>query len=173
MYIKKQKNVEGGETMSNKSKQIYRIEKYLEGCKIKNIVFISHTKMSAKYYYKELKEIINLEKYNISFMSGRTEEQDGLKPKETIGIMCGVWYKDKELRNKYNFWEFIDKIYTMPLTDIDKMSDIKNTFEEVIILQSEMRLPKETLEKEEEELSKKIGIKVVIINAGYKIANLE
>lgn len=159
--------------MCNKSKQIYRIEKYLETFKIKNIVFISHTKMSAKCYYEELKKIINLEQYNISFMSGRTKTQDGLKPNETIGIMCGVWYKDKELRNKYGFWEFIDKIYTMPLTDIDKINNIKNTFKEMIILQSEMRLSKEALEKEEEKLSKKIGIKVAIINAGYKIANLE
>ncbi|WP_312288123.1 hypothetical protein [Terrisporobacter sp.] len=106
--------------MSNKSKQIYRIEKYLEEIEIKNIIFISHTKESAKLYYDELKGIIDLDKYNILFISERTnKKEDGLLPSKTMGIMCGVWYKNKELREDYYLWKLIDNIYTLPLSEID------------------------------------------------------
>lgn len=113
--------------MSNKNAQIYRVEKYLEEFEIKNIIFISHTKNSAIQYYKELKEIINLDKYNILFISERTnKKEDGLLPSKTMGIMCGVWYKNKELREDYYFWKLIDNIYTLPLSDIDYRANNKD-----------------------------------------------
>lgn len=105
--------------MSNKSAHIYRVERYLEEFEIKNIIFISHTEKSAIHYYEELKEIIDLDKYNILFMSERTNKVDGLLQKETLGIMCGVWYKNRKLREDDYFWGFIDSIYTVPLSDID------------------------------------------------------
>lgn len=113
--------------MSNKSKQIYRIENYIKEYEIKNIIFISHTEKSAKLYYEELKEIIDLDKYNISFISGRTnKKEDGLLPSKTMGIMCGVWYKNKKLREDNYFWKLIDNIYTLPLSDIDHKEKSKD-----------------------------------------------
>ena len=108
-----------GGSMSNKSTQIYRVERYLEDFEIKNIIFISHTKNSAIHYYKELKEIIDLDKYNILFMSERTNKVDGLLPSKTMGIMCGVWYKNKKLREDNCFWKLIDNVYTLPLPEIE------------------------------------------------------
>lgn len=109
--------------MSNKNAQIYRVEKYLEEFEIENIIFISHTKKSAIQYYKELKEIINLDRYKILFIGERTnKKEDGLLPNKTIGIMCGVWYKNKKLREDYYFWKLIDNIYTLPLSDIDHVA---------------------------------------------------
>lgn len=109
--------------MSNKSKQIYRIENYIKEFEIKNIIFISYTEKSAKLYYEKLKEIIDLDKYNISFISGSTnKKEDGLLPSKTMGIMCGIWYKNKKLREDNYFWNLIDNIYTLPLSDIDHVA---------------------------------------------------
>lgn len=105
--------------MSNKSKQIYRIENYLKEYKIKNIIFISHTRLSAELFYKEIKNLINLENYNILFMSSEPKTIEGLSLNETLGIMCGIWYKDKRIRDNKSFWGFVDNIYTLPLADID------------------------------------------------------
>lgn len=101
------------------SKQIYRIEGYIKHYKIKNIIFISHTRLSAELFYKDLKNLINLEGYNILFMSNDPKKMDGLLPNETLGIMCGIWYKDKRIRENDYFWSFIDSIKTLPLAEID------------------------------------------------------
>ncbi len=116
--IVENKKIIGKVTKSN-DKQIYRIEGYIKHYKIKNIIFISHTRLSAELFYKDLKNLINLEGYNILFMSNDPKKMDGLLPNETLGIMCGIWYKDKRIRENDYFWSFIDSIKTLPLAEID------------------------------------------------------
>ena len=105
--------------MNIKNRQIDRIERYLKTFKeIKNIIFISHTIESAKYFYEDFKSLVDLEKYNVIFMSGSSNWKDGLMPAVTVCIMCGIWYENKDIRENDNIWSLIGETRTFPLSDI-------------------------------------------------------
>nr|DAN55273.1 MAG TPA: hypothetical protein [Caudoviricetes sp.] len=106
--------------MMVESKSIGRISRYLWENKVKNVLFISHTETAAKAYYESIKDIVKLGGYNIKLL-GCSEKsiEDVLEydSKETIAIMCGIWYKTKLV--SYNpFWKLIDSIYTIPVDEI-------------------------------------------------------
>ncbi len=102
------------------NKSINRLKNYLDRNKIKNIIFISHTKLAAKEYLKCIKDIVNLDKYNIEIVGNSEKSIDkllGYESNSTIAIMCGIWYKSSIVQ--YDpFWGLINNIYTIPVDEM-------------------------------------------------------